>query len=256
MDVKMITDKLVRASMGVKVADEAFEALVKPYEQILHSMGFKPSVDHDELMKHNVSTWHMKIDPEKYDGDAIAVTINPEKISIVAGMAAFSHLPSTYEWTYHMKQLPASRLRSTITSHLWEMEKSVAKIARQLLAMAKRIIVSDRTNALNGLRVQVAKRYVNKILDQHSKGFFSDQSWEGINKVWKALDDNGIVYTMTGAEYQKDESGMPVRKQWKFEVEFWNEKGRMVKIYGVMIASGAGSVEDPLDKYDIIAYVS
>jgi hypothetical protein len=61
---------------------------------------------------------------------------------------------------------------------------------------------------------------------------------------------------MTGAEYQKDESGMPVRKQWKFEVDFWNEKGRMVKIYGVMIASGMGRMEDPLEKYDIIAYVS
>ena len=128
-------------------------------------------------------------------------------------------------------------------------------IAEELLKVAKDL-VADEVNSLNGLRVQAAKRYVNKVLDLHSKGMFSDQSWEAINRVWKALDDNGIVYTMTGAEYQKDESGMPARKQWKFEVEFLNDKGRMSKLYGVMIASGAGTVEDVFSKYDIIAYVS
>jgi hypothetical protein len=240
-------------------ADDAFEVFVKPYEQVLHAMGFKHAIDHELYKTTNISTWHMKIDPEKYDGDAMAVQINDNNIIITGGSSAFSHTGDVYQWTYHLKQLPATRLRSTITSHLWEMEKTVAKVARQLLAMAKEM-TSAQVNALNGLKSQVAKRYVNKILGEHSKGIFSDQSWEGINKIWKALDDNGIVYTMTGAEYQKDnQSGMPVRKQWKFEVEFWNEKGergRMVKLYGVVIASGAGTVEDPLSRYDIIAYVS
>jgi hypothetical protein len=98
---------------------------------------------------------------------------------------------------------------------------------------------------------------VNRILSEHTKGFFHDQSWEGVSRVWKALDDNGIDWTMTGNEYQKDSpSGMPTRKQWKFEVNFVNNKDRPVTLYGVLIASGAGSVDDVLSKYDLVSYVS
>jgi len=124
-----------------------------------------------------------------------------------------------------------------------------------------KILASDRTaaatvNTLNGISNQAAKRYVNRILSDHTKGFFHDQSWEGVHKVWKALDDNGISWTMTGSEYQKDSpSGMPTRKQWKFEVSFVNDKNRPTTLYGVVVASGAGRVEDPLEKYDLTAYV-
>jgi hypothetical protein len=250
MDRKSIIDRLVA---NVKVADEAFETFVKPYEQVLHSMGFKPVLINQGIKQHDVSSWYMGVDASKYDADTISVSITTEKIVIIGGMAG-AH--DKYEWNYHLKQLPANRLRSTIQSSFWEMEKTIARVARRLLAMAKEIVAIDEVNALNGLRIQTAKRYVNKILAQYSKGMFSDQSWEGVNRVWKAMDDNGINYTMTGAEYQKNESGIPVRKQWKFEVEFWNEKGRMVKIYGIMIASGAGTMDDILSKYDIITYVS
>ena len=250
MDRTQIVDRLVAHA---KEADEAFEAFVKPYEQVLHSMGFKPMSINKGTKEFSVSSWHMDLDSSKYDADTVSVTITTEKVSIVGGHSSTSG--QEYEWNYRLKQLPASRLRTVIQSHVWEMEKSVAKVAKRLLAIAKDIVAVDAVNALNGLRVQVAKRYVNKVLHEHSKGMFSDQSWEGINKIWRALDDNGIQYVMTDAEYQKDETGMPVRKQWKFEVEFFNEKSRMVKIYGVVIASGAGTVEDPLSKYDIIAYV-
>ena len=57
MNKNVIVDKLVRASMSLKLADDAFEVFVKPYEQVLHSMGFKPSIDHNELMKNNIKGW-------------------------------------------------------------------------------------------------------------------------------------------------------------------------------------------------------
>lgn len=254
MDKKMIADNLVRASMSLKVADEAFETFVKPYEQVLHSMGFKSHPTQQGLKENNAAHWFMDLDASKYDADVISVTITSEKVIIAGGHSGSGG--KEYEWDYRLKQLPATRLRSTIQSHIWEMEKSVAKVARQLLAMAKKIMIADDVNALNGLRVQAAKRYVNKILDPHTKGFFSDNSWEAVHKLWKVMDDNGIVYTMTGADYQKDEAGRPSSKTWKFEVDFWNEKGRMSKLYGVIVAAGAGSVEDPLDRYDLVAYVS
>ena len=57
-------------------------------------------------------------------------------------------------------------------------------------------------------------------------------------------------------EYSKNESGIPSSKTWRFEIDFMNDKGRPTKLFGIIVASGAGSVKDPLDKYDITAYVS
>ena len=41
-----------------------------------------------------------------------------------------------------------------------------------------------------------------------------------------------------------------VAKEWNFTIWLDNSKG--TKIYGHMIASGAGSVSDPLERYDLV----
>jgi hypothetical protein len=85
---------------------------------------------------------------------------------------------------------------------------------------------------------------------------FSDQSWEAVNKVWKILSAAAIDWHSVGSEYQKNDQGISIRKEWKFEIGFLNNNGRQTTLYGTVIASGAGSVADPLERYDIIAYVS
>jgi len=49
---------------------------------------------------------------------------------------------------------------------------------------------------------------------------------------------------------------VPMRKIWQFEIPFTSERGRKGTLYGRVVAAGAGSVEEPLDKYDVTAYVS
>ncbi len=112
----------------------------------------------------------------------------------------------------------------------------------------------DLSVGLQGLSKATAKRKVNKILYDVSKGFFNDDAWQAVNNVWKALSKEGIEVVITKAEYTKK---FPLEtKIWQFEIYFMNNANKKTVLYGVLTASGAGDVKDPLSKYDIVAYVS
>ena len=52
---------------------------------------------------------------------------------------------------------------------------------------------------------------------------------------------------------------VPVRKIWSFEIHFLNnigKEGKAAVIHGNITAAGAGSVEDPLDRYDVTVTLS
>ncbi len=111
-------------------------------------------------------------------------------------------------------------------------------------------------NPLNGLTPSQAKKYMNNKVIPHDqiKGFFSDEGWEGVSKIWTAFRNAGVEWAIEDAEYRENENGIPVSKRWIVSVEFIDRKGESNMIYGTVIASGAGSVKNPLEKYDIIAY--
>jgi len=120
------------------------------------------------------------------------------------------------------------------------------KIARNLKA----------TTFLDGLRKPQAAKKVNEIMARHTRGFFKDQSWEPINAVWKAFQEEGIDYTLDKASYAQNADGTPVSKTWRFTVAFKNQALLPNTLYGTITASGAGSISDPLSRYDVIAYCS
>jgi hypothetical protein len=49
---------------------------------------------------------------------------------------------------------------------------------------------------------------------------------------------------------------MPTFKEWKISIPFTNNKGKPVALVGQIIAHGAGTVQDPMSRYDITAYVT
>jgi len=128
------------------------------------------------------------------------------------------------------------------------------QVAKRLLEAAKKLVAEE--SSLDGMSKQTAKRHVNKLLARYTKGFFKDEDWRHVNLIWKAMDAAQINWTMTDAKYRHDDEGTPVAKEWKFEVEFINNRDRKSTLYGIVVAAGAGSVEDPLDRYDLVAYVS
>jgi len=112
----------------------------------------------------------------------------------------------------------------------------------------------QKPNPLDGKSNQQAKKIVNKIIPK-TPGFYSDESWEGIQPIWKAFDETGLNWAMTGSKYDQDERSVPTRKTWKVEIYFTNNRGKETILYGTVVASGAGTVNDPLSRYDITAYV-
>ncbi|MFW5879941.1 MAG: hypothetical protein ACOCUV_03870 [bacterium] len=110
-------------------------------------------------------------------------------------------------------------------------------------------------NPLNGKSNASARNYVNKLIRPYTKGLFSDEGWKQVNKIWNVLDENGINWAMTNSQYAQDEKGNLIRKEWKFEIYFSNKNNKPTTLYGTIVAAGAGSVNDPLEKYDLVAIV-
>jgi hypothetical protein len=130
------------------------------------------------------------------------------------------------------------------------------KVADSLLKIAESLVGADEESALDGMTKQRAIRNVNKILGKLTGGLFSDDYWKPINDTFKLLSRAGIDYKITKTQYTKNSDGVPESKRWNFEIEFVNNRGRVNKLYGVIVASGAGTVADPLSRYDVVAYAS
>lgn len=127
------------------------------------------------------------------------------------------------------------------------------KIVGKLREIARCLIASD---GLNGMSNVQARRFVNKLLKKHTQGYFNDENWRPIHKTFKELDNHSIDYSIEKTQYGKTPDGNPNSKTWEVEIEFTNNKSRNTKIYCRIVASGAGTVSDPLSRYDVVAYAN
>ena len=113
-------------------------------------------------------------------------------------------------------------------------------------------------NPLDGKSNQQARNIINKkIIPQESiKGFFADDDWAGINQIWNAFNQAGLDWNIAGSDYYPTDDGNPMGgKIWEVEINFTNNRGKPTKLGGTVTAAGAGTVEDPLSRYDITAYI-
>lgn len=125
------------------------------------------------------------------------------------------------------------------------------RLAREVLRIA-----TDVVNPLDNMSRSRAVRFVNKIISPLTKGVFRDDVWKGVYAIFDALDKNGIAYVIEKTGYVKNDNDVPISKEWVFNVEFFNQNGKPMKVWGTVVASGMGSVRDPLEKYDLVAYVA
>lgn len=97
-----------------------------------------------------------------------------------------------------------------------------------------------------------ARNHINMVLNATTKGLHSDECWTPVNTAWRVINDLGFDLNLISSEYGYDDDGVPCEKVWKFEIDLGTKK----PLYGILTAHGAGTVDDPLCKYDISAYVS
>ena len=105
---------------------------------------------------------------------------------------------------------------------------------------------------LDGKTKQQAIKYIYKKMGRLGSKIYKDDNWLAVKEFWNLLDSMNAAPLMRGAKYHKDKNtGIPTSKTWDFRVSFSDKQGKTKTIDGTVTAHGAGSVKDPLDRYDI-----
>ena len=110
-------------------------------------------------------------------------------------------------------------------------------------------LFESEQSVLNGKSKQSAKNYLYKVLSPIVDGFFSDENWIPINTIFKNLTKMGIDYEIDKTFY--DQNFPHTSKTWQFKIMFTDSMGRQQTLNCQLKAHGAGSVQDPLNRYDV-----
>ena len=132
----------------------------------------------------------------------------------------------------------------------------------EVQALVKQIITENNDEdeslfsedtVLNGMSNEKARNTVKKIAEKaYHTGIYRDEFWEGPHKIKEAFGHANIDFNLISAEYYNcPDIQIPCGKKWTLYFPFINKKGKKTVLQGVIHAAGAGSVEDPLDAYDI-----
>jgi len=120
---------------------------------------------------------------------------------------------------------------------------------------AQELPIQNVPSQIDGRSKVSAKNLIYKHIEPLMKGIFSDESWEGVRKIWDKFGELGLDWDFSrNSEYY---GGMPPQgKTWYFEIKFMGNNDRPQTLFGTLTAAGAGSVEDPLGRYDITVVLS
>jgi len=142
------------------------------------------------------------------------------------------------------------------------MKPSATRVAAQYLNLGSDprvagVVVAEERAPMQGMSRAKAVKFVNKVVERaDTKGLFRDDHWAGVNAIYKALTGAGIEWNINDSKYERDGGMMPIRKVWNIWVPFVSDKGKADNVYIRIVAAGAGSVADPLDTYDVVAYAT
>ena len=126
------------------------------------------------------------------------------------------------------------------------MKTSIKQIIRESLA---RVINEGKESTASANRmIKILYKGVNDLTSH----LYRDNDWRYINAVFQRIEDivsseGELSVWCENGGYVKDREGKPIYKEWKLRIELNN--GGMIG--GSVKANAAGSIEDPLDAYDI-----
>lgn len=115
----------------------------------------------------------------------------------------------------------------------------------------------NKGSMIDGLTKEQAKRFIYKNIDSLYNGkMFKDEYWQPIHSIFKFFKEVNIDFSIEKTQYFKNEQGAPQRKEWDVDINFIEKNNRPAKIFCKITASGAGSIQDPLDMYDVTVVLS
>lgn len=96
-----------------------------------------------------------------------------------------------------------------------------------------------------------AINYIYKVVEPYTKGFFRDESWEHLHKVFKVINDLGVDlnWWVEDGGYKKND--LSQSKVYQLEIQYMNAQGNIISIKGHLTAHAAGSIADVWDRYDM-----
>lgn len=118
----------------------------------------------------------------------------------------------------------------------------------------KRYIIESKTGmGIDGLSKAKVKTLIYKETKKCTYNkLYKDQFWQGPKCIWDTFDKLDLNWQIDSSDYKnRNKSKMPDAKEWTFTIMWDDNKGKNIKQSGLVTAAGAGSVEDPLEKYDL-----
>ena len=128
-------------------------------------------------------------------------------------------------------------------------------IQKKIIKIAKRIISSQVDQKLfNKKTKQNAKNYIYKQVQLLTRGFFRDEDWSNVRKVWEKIESLGVdldVEVKNGGYFNDRTTGKIAGKTYHFNIHFQNIQGKQFDLPGELICSFCGTVDDPMSVYDM-----
>ncbi len=82
---------------------------------------------------------------------------------------------------------------------------------------------------------------IYKLVSPLTKGFFTDNSWESVNRIWKTLEAEECLVYIDKAQYH----------DWKDKTWYFTVTVNGFTFKGTLIACFCGTVKDPTSRYDL-----
>jgi hypothetical protein len=108
-------------------------------------------------------------------------------------------------------------------------------------------------SAIDGRSKQSAKNVIYNKITPLTQGFFRDDAWQNVKKIFEAFGQLGFDWDILGAKYV---GNPPSSKKWEFEILFTDNNGKPQKFWGQITAAAAGTDDDPFTPYDLTVIIS
>lgn len=120
----------------------------------------------------------------------------------------------------------------------------------------------DNKPAINGkykTTVAIKNAIYNVLVQNKVQGIYSDNNWEGIQKLHRILNENGIQFQTLDAEYsghgEVHDSNLPTKKIYRLQLDIRSKEGKNIPLYLKVTCAFVGKTGTMADsEYEITYY--